>query len=131
MDQSRITFVINGQTFSLRPGDADGIGAIPAAERQQLIELLQAVQQHDRRVGDIARSARDRAALSPAGTAGTMQPEYRPAGAERLGSGDVDALMARLVAEDNRNRKSAPSREGLLKWVLGAVGAVILLVLIF
>ena len=131
MDQSRITFVINGQTFSLRPGDADGIGAIPAAERQQLIELLQAVQQHDRRVGDIARSARDRAALSPAGTAGAMQPEYRPAGAERLGSGDVDALMARLVAEDNRNRKSTPSREGLLKWVLGAVGAVILLVLIF
>ena len=131
MDQSRITFVINGQTFSLRPGDADGIGAIPAAERQQLIELLQAVQQHDRRVGDIARSARDRAAVSPAGTAGAMQPEYRPAGAERLGSGDVDALMARLVAEDNRNRKSTPSREGLLKWVLGAVGAVILLVLIF
>ena len=131
MDQSRITFVINGQTFSLRPGDADGIGAIPAAERQQLIELLQAVQQHDRRVSDIARSARDRAALSPAGTPGGMQPEYRPAGAERLGSGDVDALMARLVAEDNRNRKSAPTREGVLKWVLGAVGAVILLVLIF
>jgi hypothetical protein len=60
-----------------------------------------------------------------------MQPEYRPAGAERLGSGDVDALMARLVAEDNRNRKSTPTREGVLKWVLGAVGAVILLVLIF
>jgi hypothetical protein len=131
MDQSRITFVINGQTFSLRPGDAAGIGAIPAAERQQLIELLQAVQQHDRRVGDIARSARDRAASSTAGTPGAMQPEYRPAGAERLGTGDVDALMARLVAEDNRNRKSTPTREGVLKWVLGAVGAVILLVLIF
>lgn len=131
MDQSRITFVINGQTFSLRPSDADGIGAIPAAERQQLIELLQAVQQHDRRVSDIARSARDRAALSPADPPGAMQPEYRPAGAERLGSGDVDALMARLVAEDNRNRKTTPTREGVLKWVLGAVGAVILLVLIF
>lgn len=131
MEQSRITLVINGRAYSVRPGDADGIGAIPAAERQQLIQLLEAVQQQDRRAREIVRSTREGAAPGSVGTPGAAQSQYRPGGSGRLGSGDVDALMARLVAEDNRNRKSAPTREGLLKWVLGLVVAVILLVLVF
>ena len=131
MEQSRITLVINGSAYSVRPGDADGASAIPPAERQQLIRLLEALQQQDERARDIARSSGEGAASVSEGTPGAERSQYRPVGSDRLGSGDVDALMARLVAEDNRNRKSAPTREGLLKWVLGLVAAVILLVLVF
>ena len=131
MDESRITFVINGKTFSLRASDGEGIGAIPAAERRQLIDLLEAVKQQENRAREIARRAMDKASSSPGGIAGAAAPNYSPGRGERLGTGDVDALMARLVAEESRNRKPGLTREGLLKWVLGAVAVIILLVLIF
>ena len=130
MEQPRITFVINGKTFSLRASDGDGIGAMPAAERQQLIDLLEAVRQQDKRAREVAQRALDSAALTASGAAGAATPDYRPAGGERLGSGDVDALMARLVAEDNRKRKPGPTRQDLYKWVLGIAVVFILLVLI-
>ena len=129
MEQARITFVINGKTFSLRASDGDGIGAMPAPERQQLIDLLEAVKQHESRTREVARRALDKAALSGGAAAGTPG-DYRPAGGERLGSGDVDALMARLVAEDNRKRNPGPTRQDLYKWVLGIGVVFILLVLI-
>lgn len=130
MEQTRITFVINGKTFSLRASDGEGIGAMPAAERRQLIDLLEAVKQHEIRAREIAQRALDKAALTAGGAAAGTTPDYRPAGGERLGSGDVDALMARLVAEDNRKRKSGPTRQDLYKWVLGIGVVFILLVLI-
>ena len=131
MDESRITFVINGKTFSLRASDGEGIGAVPAAERQQLVDLLEAVKQQENRAREIARRAMGNATTSPGGIARVAEPNYSPGRGERLGTGDVDALMARLVAEDSRNRKPGLTREGLLKWVLGAVAVIILLVLIF
>ena len=130
MEQTRITFVINGKTFSLRASDGEGIGAMPAAERQQLIDLLEAVKQHESRTREIAQRALDKAALTAGGAAAGATPDYRPAGGERLGSGDVDALMARLIAEDNRKRKPGPTRQDLYKWVLGIGVVFILLVLI-
>jgi hypothetical protein len=129
MEQTRITFVINGKTFSLRASDGEGIGAMPAPERQQLIDLLEAVKQHESRAREVAQRALDKAALTGGAAAGAAR-DYRPAGGERLGSGDVDALMARLVAEDNRKRNPGPTRQDLYKWVLGIGVVFILLVLI-
>ena len=43
----------------------------------------------------------------------------------------VDALMARLVMEENRNRKPALTRQGMYKWVLGSAAIIILLLLLF
>ncbi|MEE4145824.1 MAG: hypothetical protein V2I26_13545 [Halieaceae bacterium] len=128
MDQPGITVVINGKAFSLRASDGDGIAAIPAVERQQLIDLLEAVKQQEERAREMARRAIHVASASAGGAAA---PGYRPVKGERLGAGDVDALMARLVAEDSRSRKPGLTREGLFRWVLGAVVVIVLLVLIF
>ena len=57
MKQPDITFVINGKAYSLGAGDAEAIGAIPAAERQQLIALLEAVKQQEVLANEIARGA--------------------------------------------------------------------------
>jgi hypothetical protein len=46
---------------------------------------------------------------------------------ERLGSGDIDALMARLVVEDNRNRKPVLTKHGIYK----AIGALAVIVVLF
>jgi hypothetical protein len=38
--------------------------------------------------------------------------------------------MARLVLEENRNRKPGPTRKDLYKWLLGFAAVVVLLVVI-
>ena len=130
MEQPRITFVINGQTFSLRASDSSSIDAVPAAERQQLVELLEAVKQRQKRAATTARQALEKAAVATTDRAGSARPDYQPAKPERMGSGDVDALMARLVMEENRNRKPGMTRQDLYKWLLGGAAIVILLVLL-
>ena len=120
MEQAAITFIVNGKTFSVRAGDAAALGAIPQAERQQLVALLEALKQQDARAAALAQGAVERART----TSRTPQPE-------RLGGGDVDALMARLVLEESRNRKPGPTRQDLYKWLLGFAAIVVVLVLIF
>ena len=130
MEQPKVTFVINGQTFSLRASDSSSIDAIPAPERQQLVELLEAVKQRENRAATMARQALEKAAVATTDSAGSARPDYQSAKPERMGSGDVDALMARLVMEENRNRKPGMTRQDLYKWVLGGAAIVILLVLL-
>jgi len=131
MEQAAITFIVNGKTFSLRAGDAAALGAIPHAERQQLMALLEALKQQDDRAAALAQVAVERArttSRAPQAQAPAAASTPRP---DRLGSGDVDALMARLVLEENRNREPGPTRHDLYKWLLGFAAAVIVLVLIF
>jgi hypothetical protein len=124
MEHPLITFIVNGKTFSLRAGDSAALGAIPEAERRQLLALLDALKQQDERAEALVQGAVARAtSRSPQAAASTARPE-------RLGSGDVDALMARLVLEENRNRKPGPTRHDLYKWLLGFAAVVVLLVLI-
>ena len=126
MEHPLITFIVNGKTFSLRAGDSAALGAIPDAERRQLLALLDALKQQDERAEALVQGAVARARAtprSPQAAASTARPE-------RLGSGDVDALMARLVLEENRNRKPGPTRHDLYKWLLGFAAVVVLLVLI-
>ncbi|MCB1699678.1 MAG: hypothetical protein H6985_17715 [Pseudomonadales bacterium] len=129
MDQPTITFFLNGKTYSLRPGDTAAIGAIPSEDRQVLLALLESVKQQEDLAMAVARRAVDKARGASHGV--TAPPGPRPAAGERLGSGDVDALMARLVMEENRNRKPALTRQGMYKWVLGSAAIIILLLLLF
>jgi len=121
MQAFAITVVINGNAYKLRPGDAGAAGAIPASERQQLIALLGTLKDAAGESPVIGQdSGPVSAALTPQ-SVGQIKPE-------RLGAGDADALMARLVMEENRNKKSVPTRQSLYKWL--AIGAVVLIVLV-
>jgi hypothetical protein len=130
MEQPMITFVLNGKTFSLRAGDAEAIGAIPAAERQQLLALLEAVQRQEERARAIARKAVDKARMTSHGATAAAPAGSVMAGHDRLGGADVDALMARLVMEEERNRKPGLTRQGIYKWLLVAAIVIVLLVLL-
>lgn len=131
MDQPSITFVLNGKTFTLRAGDSAAIGAIPAAERQHLLALLEAVKQQEDRAEAAARRAVDRIRMNSQGASGSARIDSGSAATGRLGSGDVDALMSRLVMEENRARKPALSRQLMYKWVLGCTLAIVLLAFMF
>lgn len=124
MQQSAITVVINGNAYKLRPGDTAAAGAIPTAERQQLIALLGSLREVESESHTVAQAGRQVSAQY------TQQPvsQIKP---ERLGAGDADALMARLVMEENRNKKSVPTRQSLYKWVAVCTVVIIVLVAVF
>jgi thioredoxin-like negative regulator of GroEL len=124
--QAPITFIVNGRTYRLAPGMGDAIRAMPAEDRGQLLKLLEAVREQER----LSRAAVDAAAASvlaatAAGSAAGAVASPKP---ERLGSGDVDALMARLVMEEQRNRKPPIDRGSLYKWSGICIGILLLLV---
>jgi hypothetical protein len=124
MNESGITFVVNGNAYSLRPNDGAAAGAIPAADRQQLIALLETVKEAERTADRIAESSRQKVAGAGPGNMDQIKPE-------RLGAGDADALMARLVMEENRHKKAIPTRQGFYKWMAVFAFVVILLVVVF
>ena len=92
MNQPEITFVVNGNAYSLHPGDAAAVGTIPAADRQQLIALLETVKDAERTANRIAEDSRQ----VVSGAVPYSVEQIKP---ERMGAGDADALMARLVME--------------------------------
>ena len=135
MDQPRITFVINDNTYSLRPTDQQAITAISNADRQQLLALLEAIKTHDTLSRVEVQKAAERAEilLQNGGEGATANaphshPSPRP---ERLGSGDTDALMARLVMEEKLNRKPGVTKNTVYKFTGGIAVVIILLIVIF
>lgn len=124
MNQPGITFVVNGNAYSLQPDDRAAVGAIPAADRQQLVALLEAVREAERAAQKLAEDSRQLLARSDPYDIDRVKPE-------RLGAGDADALMARLVMEENRHKKSIPTRQGVYKWIAIFAVVVVLLVAVF
>ncbi|MFK8050921.1 MAG: hypothetical protein AB8B81_21015 [Halioglobus sp.] len=124
MNSSAITFVINGATYRLGAGDISAIRNIPEADRAELVALLEAVQAQDVASKAAVQAAAARATISISSSVGSSgQPLPK---AERLGSGDVDALMAKLIMEEKRERKPGLTKQGIYK-VVGFFVVVILL----
>lgn len=132
MDQTRITFVINSNTYSLSSADSKAIRAIPEDDRRELIRLLEAVRQEEETAQAKAREAdaRARALLNGSGQVLDSRVQHTPS-PDRLGVGDADALMARLVMEEKMTRKPGLTKQGLYKLVFGIFVAICLLVLLF
>lgn len=131
MNSSAITFVVNGATYHLSPGDSDAIRNIPEIDRTELIALLEAVRVQD----GISRKVVQHAATSPSGlnirgqSGVSGQTAQQTPKAERLGGGEVDALMARLIMEEKREQKSGLTKRGVYKAV-GVFAAIVLLLVV-
>ncbi len=150
MSYPRITFIINGTTYSLCASEPEAMRNIPDADRGQLITLLEALKIQDvssneavdRAVTYATRSVPSVAATAAAATAAAAtaaaataasadkrptMPQPKP---ERLGTGDVDALMARLVMEENQSKKQGPTKQSIYVGLAGFLVLVVLLVII-
>ncbi len=135
MEQPKITFIVNNTTYSLRANDAEALRDIPGADRQQLIVLLEAIKQQDALARVAVQNAVDRVKVSSRiplnGPADEGILDHKAPKPERLGSGDIDALMNRLIMEEKRDKTPGLTTQDLVKWVVGLTVAIILLVLIF
>ncbi|MEH6593359.1 MAG: hypothetical protein V7746_24025 [Halioglobus sp.] len=129
MKQPAITFVINNNSYSLCATDAAGIRSMPAADRQCLIALLESVKSEEARSRSAVQNAVDAARKAPVAPALGRAVDYQAVKPERLGAGDADALMARLIAEENRNKKPGLTKLSIYK-VFGGFAVVVFLLVI-
>lgn len=126
MNQSKITFIVNGNTHCLDAGDTQALRKIPSADRQQLMVLLNAVKT---------------AGAIPQSTTQNLQTAARPnmakhASAKSFQSShkvtpSADELMARLIVEDRSARGEGLTKKGVYIFIGVFTTAVILLVVIF
>ena len=138
MQQPTITFIVNDKTYRLCATDSHAMRELPVADRQQLITLLEALKQQDILARQAVEQAVARAKAGPATAAGKsntgtqpQQPQQPTVKPERLGSGDVDALMARLVMEDKLSQKPGLTQQGMYKVIAWAVAVIIALIVLF
>jgi hypothetical protein len=135
MKQPTITFIINGSTYSLCASDPEAIRKIPTVDRQHLITLLEQVKYQKSLSLAAVQQVVDKAkfhSLSATGvTDAGSQPGHKDVKPDRLGSGDIDTLMARLVLEEKRSRKPGLTKRGIYKAVSVFAVLVVLLVFIF
>lgn len=132
MDPSAITFILNGKTWRISPNDHDAIRQIPKPEREQLIDLLEAVKLQDRLSAAAVQQVVSRVGAAGVGLAGTNTAANvdspKPA---RLGKGDVDELMARLIREERKHKKPGLSQATIYKWAAGVMVAIFVILLLF
>lgn len=128
MKQPRIVFVTaEGKPHTLRLDQPETLSALPVAERNQLIALLEAVK--------TAPQASDAppVRVSTAPVIATGGPATAPATPqpERLGSGDVDARVSQLMAQERQNYQPQVTVQTMYKWVavVAAIGIILILVL--
>jgi hypothetical protein len=135
MQQPTITFILNDKTYRLCATDSHAMRELPAADREQLITLLEALKQQDilarqavEQAVAMAKTGQTTADVNSKNSTQPQQPTVKPA---RLGSGDVDALMARLVMEDKLSQKPGLTQRGIYKIVAWAAAVIIALIIIF
>ena len=133
MSDATMTLVVNGNAYKLSATDPDSLKAITPNDRKALLALLEALKRSDQAAGRALEQAvavaHQAQAASPTGAAPAQNAE--PVKAERMGSGDVDALMARLIAEDQQSRKPVPNQRSVMKGFAVIAVVVLLMVIIF
>ena len=125
--QTTIIVIINKKPYTLCASDVEAIRNIPGADRQQLITLLEAVKRVENPVQPVTATV-NTAPQTTAISTGAGGYQVSP---ERLRSGDVDAVMAQLIVEENLKQKPVLTKHSIHKWVGVVAVIIILLVLIF
>jgi len=125
-----ITVIINGKDYRLSADDPATLKHLPQAERTELLQLLEALK-HERVRSPKAMQHALRTKPSAAAKTAQDQASAGLAQTGRLGHGDADALMARLIQEETLKRKPGLSKRGIYKFVGISALVIFLLVMIF
>lgn len=124
---NKITFIVNGNTYHLSASDETSIGNIDNLDRQALITLLDAIKQQQTLSQQAIQSASRSAAANPFASSATSAA---PDKIDRVRPGDAEAIMARLIMEEQSQKNSESAKNKPYKWIIGG-GILLLLWVIF
>lgn len=127
MKTSSITVVIAGNTYTLRVDDPKSLRDIPANDRDQLILVLEALKAQREKSERLAQDAltRNIGKRTAVSTAIDANQSTQPTG--RLGKGDVDAIITRLIAEEKQQRKPGLKPATIYKLAAAIIVVIVLL----
>lgn len=133
MSTDKITFVINGNTYSIGINDPQSFASIAKADQEALLSLLASFKQQqealelraNQRLAQVSSSRKIADAL------GHSPTSHQSPQKERLGRGDADALMAKLIMEEKARQKNLPNKGSFYKWIFGGAIFVIIWILLF
>jgi len=132
MNTQEIVVIINGHTYTLSPNNSGEIGSIPAEDRQQLIALLESLKQQSVPTHTAVPHQSSMVCNSSDATDTTHRDssitDFQMRGPERLGSGDVDGLVAQLIMEERNKSRQELTKYTLYKWI--AIIAIITILLL-
>ena len=132
----KITITINDKTHHFDANDKAAMAQMDWQDRKQLIALLENIRQAEHITPTESEQTPATKQIK------TPQPDIQPSRHQvqdashqtiregRQGEGDVDALMSRLIMQEQQNRTSIPDRGTVLKWMLVFFAVVVLLMLI-
>jgi hypothetical protein len=130
MEQPVITFIMNGKTYRVAADRPEAIRHIPKADRDQLVALLEAVKLQDDGSAVPVSPVDAKAVMTAQPTIPSNNTNTQSVKPERIGKGDVDDLMARLIMEEKMNKKPGISTLTIYKWAAGIIAVIFLLVVI-
>ena len=124
MSTDKITVVVNSHSYHISASEPETLTAMVTTDRKALITLLEAIKHQQK-----ASEQRAEQILLPtaAPTSDRLAAAIKP---ERLGRGDADAMMARLILEEQSKQKKPPSQRSFYKWIIGFTALVIMAILI-
>ena len=131
---SIITCIVNGNAYKLSASDVQSIKKIPETDRQALVALWESIKLFDQASKKAVQQAVNslnkpvNSAVNPMGETPSVNVEVKP---ERLGSGDIDAIMAKLVLEEKQNKKTGLTKKSIYKVAVVIMVIIFLWVLIF
>lgn len=127
MQNSSITVVIAGNTYILRIDDPKSLRDIPANDSDQLITVLEALKSQREKTERLAQEVLAKNTGNHVTVRGAINKNQSAQPAERLGKGDIDAVMARLIAEEKQQRKPGLKTATIYKFAAAIVVVIILL----
>ena len=125
MSSDKITFVVNGHSYAISASEPETLTAIAATDRKALITVLEAVKQQQKASEQRADQILMQTAVPISDNLATA---IKP---ERLGRGDAEAVMARLILEEKAKQKNPSSERIFYKWIIGFAALVIMAILVF
>lgn len=127
LKSAAITVVVAGNTYSLRADDPRSMRDIPANDRDQLMGVLEALKAEYDKSQRVAQAALARSSGAGAAAPRAVGGALNTQSGERLGKGDVDAIMARLIMEERQQQKPGLQRSTIYKFAAAIVVLIILL----
>ncbi|MFT7559719.1 MAG: hypothetical protein ACI93R_001634 [Flavobacteriales bacterium] len=134
--QPTLAFMINGKTYKICASDNESIRNLPKAYRPYLLTLLEAVKQQDdasltsdtaKPLGQKPLTPKVSSEIKAAG----LNPVSPSAPSERMSSGDIDNVMARLIMEDKENINLGITKKGMVIFVVILMLIILSLMFVF
>ena len=125
MRKPPIIIIINKKPYVINMDKIETIRAIPREDRQQLITLLDIIKSEENLV-----QVSDQSVSAITSSAGNIEDTHAPKHTKLENDGNVDAVMAQLIMEEDIKKKENLSKQLIYKWMMAVVVIIFLLILV-